>query len=182
MREISLHILDLAQNSLTAGASVLCIEVAEDRKADRLTITLADDGRGMDAEFLKNVVSPFTTTRTTRKVGLGIPMFKANAELTGGSFHIESEVGKGTRLTAVFVLSSIDRPPLGDLAATMFSLVIANPKFHLSLLYTVDGDSFALDTQEIMDTLGSVPLDTPEVAAWMQEYLQEGIQSLNGGA
>ena len=119
MRELSLHILDLAQNSLTAGASRLDIIVEIDHKKDLVAITLSDDGKGMAPDFLKTVTSPFTTTRTTRKVGLGIPMFKENAELTGGTFSIESTVGVGTKMRAGFVLSSIDRPPLGDLAATM---------------------------------------------------------------
>ena len=108
MRELSLHILDLAQNSLTANATRLDILIRIDHEKDNLSITLADNGKGMAPDFLKSVTSPFTTTRTTRKVGLGIPMFKANAELTGGSFDIESEVGVGTRMTANFVLSSID--------------------------------------------------------------------------
>ena len=132
MRELSLHILDLAQNSLTANAKRLDILITEDKAGDRLTITLKDDGKGMSPEFLKNVTSPFTTTRTTRKVGLGIPMFKANAELSGGDFDIWSEVGVGTRMTANFVLSSIDRPPLGDMVSTLVTLVIANPTFHFN--------------------------------------------------
>ena len=127
MRELSLHILDLAQNSLTAGASRLDIIVEIDHKKDLVAITLSDDGKGMAPDFLKTVTSTFTTTRTTRKVGLGIPMFKENAELTGGTFSIESTVGAGTKMRAGFVLSSIDRPPLGDLAATMISLVVSNP-------------------------------------------------------
>ena len=133
-----------------------------------MAITLSDDGKGMAPDFLKTVTSPFTTTRTTRKVGLGIPMFKENAELTGGTFSIESTVGVGTKMRAGFVLSSIDRPPLGDLAATM--------------IYLVDGQSFSFDTEEIRAVLGPVPLDSPEVVSWMKDYLEEGIESLHGGA
>ena len=176
MRELSLHILDLAQNSLTAGASRLDIIVEIDHKKDLVAITLSDDGKGMAPDFLKTVTSPSTTTRTTRKVGLGIPMFKENAELTGGTFSIESTVGAG------FVLSSIDRPPLGDLAATMISLVVSNPEFHFHLDYLVDGQSFSFDTEEIRAVLGPVPLDSPEVVSWMKDYLEEGIESLHGGA
>ncbi len=182
MRELSLHILDLAQNSLTAGASRLDILVAIDHGRDEIVITLSDNGKGMTPDFVQRVVSPCTTTRTTRKVGLGIPMFKANAELTGGSFAIESEPGLGTTLKAVFVLSSIDRPPLGDLAATMISLVVSNPAFHFHLDYSVDGTSFVFDTKEIMGVLDGVPLDTPEVVSWMGEYLKEGMEALHGGA
>ena len=182
MRELSLHILDLAQNSLTAGASRLDIIVEIDHKKDLVAITLSDDGKGMAPDFLKTVTSPFTTTRTTRKVGLGIPMFKENAELTGGTFSIESTVGAGTKMRAGFVLSSIDRPPLGDLAATMISLVVSNPEFHFHLDYLVDGQSFSCDTEEIRAVLGPVPLDSPEVVSWMKDYLEEGIESLHGGA
>ena len=134
------------------------------------------------AETLKAVTDPFYTTRTTRKVGLGIPMFKENAELTGGTFSIESTVGAGTKMRAGFVLSSIDRPPLGDLAATMISLVVSNPEFHFHLDYLVDGQSFSFDTEEIRAVLGPVPLDSPEVVSWMKDYLEEGIESLHGGA
>ena len=183
MRELSLHVLDLAQNSLTANASRLDILIAVDHKADTLSITLRDDGKGMAPDFLKSVTSPFTTTRTTRKVGLGIPMFKANAELTGGSFDIESEVGVGTRMTANFVLSSIDRPPLGDMPATMVSLIVSNPKFHFHLEYTVDDqEPFAFDTEEIQAVLGPVPLDAPEVVSWIEGYIREGMDALHGGA
>lgn len=182
MRELSLHILDLAQNSLTAGASRLDIIVEIDHKKDLVAITLSDDGKGMAPDFLKTVTSPFTTTRTTRKVGLGIPMFKENAELTGGTFSIESTVGAGTKMRAGFVLSSIDRPPLGDLAATMISLVVSNPEFHFHLDYLVDGQPFSFDTEEIRAVLGPVPLDSPEVVSWMKDYLEEGIESLHGGA
>ena len=170
MRELSLHILDLAQNSLTANATRLDILIRIDHEKDNLSITLADNGKGMAPDFLKSVTSPFTTTRTTRKVGLGIPMFKANAELTGGSFDIES------------VLSSIDRPPLGDMPSTMVSLVVANPEFHFHLEYAVDKEAFVFDTEEIRQVLGGVPLDTPEVLSWIEGYIQEGMESLHGGA
>lgn len=182
MRELSLHILDLAQNSLTANATRLDILIRINHEKDNLSITLADNGKGMAPDFLKSVTSPFTTTRTTRKVGLGIPMFKANAELTGGSFDIESEVGVGTRMTANFVLSSIDRPPLGDMPSTMVSLVVANPAFHFHLEYAVDKEAFVFDTEEIRQVLGGVPLDTPEVLSWIEGYIQEGMESLHGGA
>ena len=109
-------------------------------------------------------------------------MFKENAELTGGTFSIESTVGAGTKMRAGFVLSSIDRPPLGDLAATMISLVVSNPEFHFHLHYLVDGQSFSFDTEEIRAVLGPVPLDSPEVVSWMKDYLEEGIESLHGGA
>lgn len=182
MPELALHILDLVQNSVSAGATRVVVTIAWDTSADTLLISIEDDGKGMPPELLARVASPFTTTRTTRKVGLGIPMFKANAELTGGSFDIESEVGVGTRMTANFVLSSIDRPPLGDMPSTMVSLVVANPEFHFHLEYAVDKEAFVFDTEEIRQVLGGVPLDTPEVLSWIEGYIQEGMESLHGGA
>ena len=182
MPELALHILDLVQNSVSAGATRVVVTIAWDTSADTLLISIEDDGKGMPPELLARVASPFTTTRTTRKVGLGIPMFKANAELTGGSVDIESEVGVGTRMTANFVLSSIDRPPLGDMPSTMVSLVVANPEFHFHLEYAVDKEAFVFDTEEIRQVLGGVPLDTPEVLSWIEGYIQEGMESLHGGA
>ena len=127
MTEISLNILDVAENSTRAGASLVSITVSADTKADRLTVVIEDDGCGMTEEQLARVTDPFFTTRTTRKVGLGVPFFKEAAELTGGSFAIQSEPGKGTSVTAVFVLSSIDRMPLGDISATIHNLVVYHP-------------------------------------------------------
>ena len=177
-----MNVLDVAQNSVAAGAKLIRITLDAQPGADTLALVVEDDGKGMDEETVRRVTDPFYTTRTTRKVGLGIPMFKANAELTGGSFDIESEVGVGTRMTANFVLSSIDRPPLGDMPSTMVSLVVANPEFHFHLEYAVDKEAFVFDTEEIRQVLGGVPLDTPEVLSWIEGYIQEGMESLHGGA
>ena len=162
--------------------SLIWIEVEEDKAKNTLRIAIKDDGCGMDEEFAKRVESPFTTTRTTRKVGLGIPMFKENALLTGGSFRLDTRKGEGTTIEAVFVLDSIDRMPMGDLAGTVLLLVQANPAMDVRLDVTVDGNSYTFDTREVRQVLGpDVPLDLPEVGAWMQENLTEGIESLHGG-
>lgn len=175
MRDLSLHILDLAQNSVTAGASCVEVEITVQRAADRLVIVIADDGCGMSPTFLAKVTSPFTTTRTTRPVGLGIPLFQENAEKTGGNLTIWSEQGKGTRLTAFFGLSHIDRPPMGDLADTFLTLVLTTPEHPDYVLRCVDGAAcFTFDTREIRDTLGGLPLDLPDVVEWMREALREG--------
>ena len=123
MNELSLYILDLVQNSISAGANLVEIRIVVSRGEDRITVLIQDDGCGMTPEFLKRAVSPFTTTRTTRKVGLGIPMIKELCELCQGSFEIESQVGVGTALHLSFRLSNIDLPPLGNLAETMLTLV-----------------------------------------------------------
>lgn len=133
MTEISLNVLDVSENSTRAGASLVTILVTADTVHDNLTIVIADDGCGMTAEQVAHVTDPFFTTRTTRKVGLGIPFFKYAAESTGGSFLIESEPGKGTTVTAVFGLSHIDRMPLGDMNATIHNLIVYHPDTILSI-------------------------------------------------
>ena len=172
MKEIALHILDIAQNSITARAKRVDITLEEG--AEALTLTIADDGTGMSPELLSRVSDPFTTTRTTRKMGLGLPLLRLAAEQTGGSLTIESALGKGTTVTAVFVASHIDCPPLGDMAGTVTLLVQGAPE--LELIYTHRrGDRLSrLDTRELRAVLGpEVSLAEPEVSLWLRDYLQE---------
>lgn len=174
MTEISLNILDVAQNSVRAGASLIEISVDIDTAADKLEIVIRDDGCGMTPEQLESVTDPFFTTRTTRKIGLGIPFFKQSAELTGGSFGIESEVGRGTETKAVYVLSSIDRMPLGNMSQTIHSLVTMNT--HIDFLYTYSADekSFSLDTREFKEILGEdADFSSHEVSGFIRDYLKE---------
>lgn len=181
MEELSLHLLDLIQNSVKAGASLIEIIITE--KAGLLTIELNDNGCGMSEEFLQRVESPFTTTRTTRKVGLGIPLFKQAALMAGGDFRIISRQGEGTRIKASFEINNIDRAPMGDLAGTILGQVLSTPVTpDYRLLYAVEDASFEFDTREIRRQLEGVPLDAPDVIAWMKDYLEEGIRELNGGA
>ncbi len=126
MTEISLNILDVAQNSVSAGASLIEISVIADTESDMMSVTVKDDGCGMAEEQLSKVTDPFFTTRTTRNIGLGVPFFKMSAESTGGRFKIESEKGRGTCVTAEFILSSIDRMPLGDITGTVHTLIVFN--------------------------------------------------------
>ncbi len=178
MKELALHILDIAQNSVVAGASLIAISINEDAEKDILEISVVDDGCGMTPEFLKNVTDPFTTKRTTRKVGLGIPLFKLAAENTGGSFSIRSEVGKGTEVLAIFGYSHIDRQPLGDMAGTMLGLITAYEDCDFVYNHTVLGKSFSFDTREIKGILGDVSLASPEVYLWLSDYLKEGEEEL----
>ena len=178
MNELSLYILDLVQNSVTAGAGHVEIIITISDADDSIVITLADDGCGMSEEFVKKVVSPFTTTRTTRKVGLGIPMIKELCELCEGSFGIESRLGEGTKLTLRFRKSNIDMPPMGSLADTMVALVNGSPeKPEFRLLYDNNGEQFEFDTAQIRAMLAGVPLDTPDVLAWIRDYMIEGIEA-----
>ena len=182
MRDISLHLLDLMENSLRAGASLVQLEL-DLEAAGALSITLTDDGCGMDEELLRKAADPFTTTRTTRKVGLGIPLTKLNAERTGGTFSLQSAPGQGTRLTACFQTRHMDCLPLGDLAATIASVLIAHPQgtdILLTLRSPLGEESF--DTRTVRQALGEeVPLNEPEVVAWLRDTLNEQIRTVLGG-
>lgn len=182
MPEISLNVLDVAENSTRAGASLVEITVQTDTRTDRMTITIQDDGCGMTEEQLSRVTDPFFTSRTTRKVGLGVPFFKLAAESTGGAFSIQSETGKGTLVTAVFVLSHIDRMPLGDITTTIHTLVVYHPDTDFLYRYCYNDHSFTLDTREFRAILGDVPFDTPEISAYIMEYLTENKLETDGGA
>ena len=182
MRELSLNVMDVAQNSVRAEASVVTITVTESEKQDRLTIEIADDGCGMTQEQVQQVIDPFFTTRTTRKVGLGVPLFKLSAEQTGGSFDIQSEKGVGTKTTASYVPSHMDMTPLGDINDTVKILIQCNPDIDFVFIHSTDNGSFTLDTRELREVLGDVSLDTPDVLEWIKDYLEENTQNIYGGA
>jgi len=175
MREISLHILDIVQNSIAAGARRVEIKSTADTECDRLTVTVKDDGSGMPYDMIARITDPFVTTRTTRKVGLGLPMLKAAAEMCGGELRIESVEGKGTEVTAEFGLSHIDRMPYGDIVGTIVTIVAANPDRDFRYEHTVDGRTFVLDTADIRKELGDVPINALPVLSWLRGYLEEGI-------
>lgn len=181
MTEISLNVLDVVQNSLRAEADFIQIQVAADTMKDRLVITITDNGCGMTKEQTSIVEDPFFTTRTTRSVGLGVPFFKQAALSTGGDFKIVSEPGKGTEVTAVFVLSHIDRMPLGDMISTMHTLITFNSTVDFLYSYIVDEKSFTLDTRKFREILGDMPFDVAEVSAYIKEYLQENTFEVNDG-
>ena len=181
MKEISLNILDVAQNSLRANATEINILVFFDTAADRLTVSIKDNGCGMSQEFVSRVLDPFTTTRTTRRVGLGLPLFRQSALEAGGDFSIESREGKGTEVAAWFRTSHIDRMPLGDLGGTVTTLLNANDSVRYILVYRVDDREFVFDTEQAKKILQDVPLSAPEVAAFLEDYIKQGINSTNGG-
>ncbi len=182
MKEISLNILDVVGNSVKAEAQRIDIIVTESVERDVLELVIEDDGCGMAPDFLEKVTDPFTTTRTTRKVGLGIPLLKMAAESCDGSFSITSKVGEGTRVTAAFRLSHLDRMPLGNMAETMVTLISMNDRIRYVYTHTTDEDSFVMDTKEIQDTLGEeIPLSMPEILAWIQEFVKENLENIKGG-
>ncbi len=181
MRDLSLHLLDLAENSVRAEASLITIGVHVDDKK-WITLTILDDGCGMDPELLERVMSPFGTTRSTRKVGLGIPLMAQNARLTGGDLTLESKPGEGTKLTATLDGNSIDCLPLGDLAGTIVTLVSANPdKPDFLLECASPKGSMSFDTREIRQVLGDVKLNEPEISVWILESIREELQPIFGG-
>lgn len=178
MRELSLHILDIVQNSIKAGADTVKIAICENRADDWLSIIIEDNGCGMNSEVLQNVLNPFYTSRTTRKVGLGLPLFKQAAENAGGGLSISSEVGRGTTVEARFRHGHIDRQPLGNMAETMLGLITAYNDVNFVYRHTLDETVFEFDTGEMKKLLGGIPLNSPEVFMWLQEFLGEGEGSL----
>lgn len=180
MKDLSMHIMDILQNSTRAKAKNITLEVLEDILADTLTLVFKDDGCGMSEEMVRNVVNPFFTTRTTRKVGLGLPLLKQNAEMTGGSVEIRSKEGEGTLVTAVFGLSHIDRPPMGDLPGTLVLTIAAHPEIHFVFHFgrsNSDNDTdYVLDTDELYEALDGVSLQEPEVMAYIKEMVAENIR------
>lgn len=182
MKELALHILDLAQNSLTAGADLIKITVNESLTSDILTITLEDNGCGMDAVQAKEVKNPFVTSRTSRKVGLGIPLMLAACQRCEGNLIIESQKNVGTKLIATFKHSHIDRAPIGNMAETIVCLLIGADHINFIYSHIVNLEKFLFDTREIRQTLGEeVPLSSPEVLDWVKDYINEGLSNLRGG-
>lgn len=178
MVELSLHVLDIVKNSTKAGATEVSVRIDESEKENFVKITITDNGCGMEEEFLKNVTDPFRTTRTTRKVGMGLSLFKNAAEQTGGSFSITSEVGEGTVVSANFVRNSIDRQPLGDMASTMVTLISGNPETDFVYTHIFEGESFEFSTVEIKNILGEVSISDPEILSWINGYIAEGLDNI----
>lgn len=178
MRELSLNILDIAQNSIVAGASLTRIVVKEDTFKKELLIGIYDNGKGMTPQQVENVQDPFFTTRTTRKVGMGIPLFKMAAEQTGGSFKIESEVNVGTSVEALFKTDSIDFTPLGDMGATISTIVSMNEDKDFIYTRSVDDRQFSFSSAEIKQILEGVPLSEPSVILWIEGHIKEQTDQL----
>ena len=173
MKELSLHILDITKNSVSAGATHIRLALTE-TEARVLTIVIADNGKGMSPEFLARVTDPFTTTRTTRKVGMGLPLYRMAAEQTGGSLAIESTLGVGTTVTALFHTDHLDCAPLGDLPGVIALLIQGSPQVDFTVERSTPKGSYVFSTVEVREQLGpDVPLDEPEVFLWLNDYLQE---------
>ncbi len=185
MRELALHILDVLENALEAGATRVDLAIIEDLETDRLTITVRDNGRGMDPQTANRTLDPFFTTRTTRHVGLGLPLFAAAARRCEGDFSVESYPGRGTAVTAIFRHSHIDRAPLGNMADTLLAFLLGGRgDLQLRYRHKVGAHAFELDTAALQAELGDVPLSHPKVRNWLHEYIVEGeagLASTEGG-
>lgn len=166
--------MDVAQNSITAGATLIEIRVEEDLQKGEMVISITDNGKGMSEEQVRRVVDPFYTTRTTRKVGLGVPLFKMEAEMTGGDFSIQSKLGEGTQVRARFITSHVDMIPLGNIDNTMVLLISCNPDRDFLFIHRINDRTLELDTRQLREILGEdVPLNSPDVVQWIRGYLQE---------
>jgi len=177
MNDLSLHIIDIIQNSISAGATLITLVIIEDIDGNLLTIIIEDNGRGMSSEQVQRLSDPFFTTRTTRKVGMGIPLFRQSAEQSGGGLVVESTVGVGTKVTATFIYDNIDRPPLGDVANSFILMVSANPQLDFLLRYVYNGEEYIFDTIEIKEVLDGMPLNNPSVIKMLTEMVKNNIQS-----
>lgn len=176
MKDLSLHILDIVQNSTRAQASLVEIEVDENVATNQLSILIKDNGTGMPPEMVEQVTDPFVTSRTTRKVGMGIPLFKQSAEQSGGHLSIFSELGVGTTLVATFRLDNIDTPPLGDLAGVIAMTASGNPSINFIFSYKYNNLLYEFDTREVKQILGSTPITDPKIAAFLRDMIKENIE------
>jgi hypothetical protein len=178
MRELSLHILDVVENGITAGGNCIWIEVDEARKKDQLKIVIRDNGRGMPIEKQDNINDPFITSRTTRRVGLGLSLLSAATERCDGTLRVDTQPGKGTEIEATFRYNHIDRAPIGDMAATITTLIIGNPGIDFVYSHRIDGNDFSLDTREIREEMEDLSLSDPVVIQHLTETIRSALKKL----
>lgn len=176
MRDLSLHLLDLAENSIRAEATLVTVKVEELPSKNRMILTIEDNGKGMDEAFLQSVMSPFSTTRTTRNVGLGIPLMKATAERSGGSLTLQSVLGEGTTIQAVLEYDHIDRPPLGRVEDTIVSLMSFHHSVDIQFIYCYETRVFQFHTEEIKGIYTDLDYYPTEVLSWVKAYLLENME------
>lgn len=176
MDNLSFHITDISANSIRAGATEVCLDIRQTPQV--VTLRIADNGSGMDPETMARVTNPFYTTRTTRKVGLGLPFLIQNAEQTGGRVTLRSVPGEGTEVIAEFRVSHIDCPPWGDLPGTVALLMTGTPQVNICFTYRKGEGVFALSTAELKEAVGDMPLSHPRVAGWVKEMIRENINGM----
>ncbi len=173
MNTLTFHITDIASNSVRAGATRISLEITIHE--DHTTIRITDNGCGMDAETVSRITNPFYTTRTTRKVGLGIPFLIQNAEQTGGHVSITSEPGKGTAVTACFITSNIDCPPMGDLPGTVAMLISGNPGINVCFSYRKEELLFEISSEDLQSVFEDIPLSHPKIILAIREMIAANL-------
>ncbi|MFA4932724.1 MAG: ATP-binding protein [Caldisericia bacterium] len=178
MLELSLHILDIVENSTRAGAKTVYIAIIEDTTRDVLSVEIKDDGSGMSQDVLEKVSDPFYTTKTVRKVGLGIPMLVQAAEKTDGKFIIESKGGEGTIVAAEFKFSHIDRQPLGDIISTLITLIAGNTDVDFVYRHQHNDRVFILDTRDVKKEIEDVPINHPDILLFIRQHIAEGLKEI----
>lgn len=178
MNDLALHLLDIVQNSLVAGATFIRILITENPTDNEVIMTVEDNGKGMSPEQVAKLSDPFFTSRTTRKVGLGVPLLRQSAEQSGGGLKVTSALGKGTTLTAWFEYSHLDRPPMGDIPNAVILLVSANPTIDFEYVYTYNHQSYTFNTIEVKEALDGLPLNDVQVIRMLQEMIRENQNDL----
>jgi len=180
--ELALHILDIVENSVRAGATLVRVLIRENRAKDLFLMRITDNGSGMTPEERQRALDPFYTTKKVRRVGLGLPMLSDAADRTGGKMTLRSKPGTGTVVEAAFGLSHIDRQPMGNIVSTLITIIVGNPGIDLLYRHEVDGRTYLLDTREIKKELEDVPLNHPEVTGFLREHIAEGLSDIGAAA
>ena len=178
MKELSLHVYDLMENSIAANAKDIYLTITDSILKNEYRFVIEDNGKGMTPEFMAKVTDPYTTTRTTRKVGLGLPLIKMNTENCGGGMKLTSEVGKGTRLEFWFQHNHWDRPPMGDLAGTIVMLVSQHEDIHFVYTHITDQDEFVFDTDEVKEALGGMSMNDLSIIKYLKEMISENLKEI----
>ncbi len=175
MKDLSLHLLDLLQNSTVVDSTHISLDIVDSKEENRFWFRIEDNGRGMSKEFLEKVTDPYSTTRTTRKVGLGLPLIKMNSEQCGGGFRIESEVGKGTILEFWFEHDHLDRPPMGDLSGVFVMTIAHNETIDFIMTYKTDDGEYVFKTEEVKEVLDGMPLNNNDIMRFLREMIEENL-------
>lgn len=178
MKDLALHVLDILQNSVAAASTLIKLDITEVPEKDKYLVKFTDNGKGMNAEMVKHVTDPFYTTRTTRKVGLGLSLLKLNAERTGGNIKIQSIEGRGTKVEVEFSYHHIDRIPTGDIAGVLALTVSSYPEIDFIYTHITPEGTFVFDTREIKETLGEVPVSNPQVITFMKDMIRENLEEI----
>ncbi|OQA92321.1 MAG: Sporulation kinase A [Elusimicrobia bacterium ADurb.Bin231] len=181
MKELSLNILDIVENSVNASAKNIDIVIEESAREDTLVIKINDDGRGMDESVLKSVRDPFMTTKSSKKVGLGVSLLNASAQMCDGRLDVASSPGKGTNICAVFKNSHLDRPPLGDISGTLVAVMAMHPGINISYCHKINDKIFAVNTSSLRELMSPLPLNNPAVLKGIEEYIKSNLENLKEG-